>query len=95
MTLFRYAAVAAAMILIPTAVAAQGTPEQRAACTGDAFEFCGPEIPDPDKVGACLRKNMKQISADCRAQFRPASARARKPATPVADASARKHQPLY
>lgn len=92
MTVFRSAAVLAAMILLPAYAAAQGTPEQRAACTGDAFQFCGPEIPDPDKVGACLRKNIRLISADCRAQFNPRSARARKPAAPATDISAQRHQ---
>ena len=85
MKLFRSAAIFAAACLLPAYAAAQGTAEQRAACTGDAFQFCGAEIPDPKRVEACLRKNMRQISADCRDQFRPASARARPRATPVAD----------
>ena len=40
---------------------------QEAACTGDATQFCGPEIPDEQKIAACLRANRAKISAACRA----------------------------
>ena len=30
------------------------TPEQEQACTRDAFRLCGPEIPDVDRVTACM-----------------------------------------
>ena len=30
------------------------TPEQEQACTGDAFRLCSPEIPDVDRVTACM-----------------------------------------
>jgi hypothetical protein len=73
-----------AAAFLPAGVAAQGTAEQRAACMGDAFEFCGAEIPDATKVEACLRKNLRKISPACQAQFRPASARAKPRPTPVA-----------
>jgi hypothetical protein len=33
----------------------RGTPEQRAACTSDAFRLCSAYIPDPSGVEACLR----------------------------------------
>lgn len=39
-------------------------PEQ--ACQGDAFKFCNNFIPDRDKVGACLRRNARSLSRDCR-----------------------------
>ena len=47
--------------------------EQQQACTGDAFQFCGPEIPDVDRVTACMIRNKARLSAGCRAHFRPAS----------------------
>lgn len=51
--------------LTPAPVAAQGmTPEQ--ACTNDAFRLCNDAIPDRAKVGACLRRNARSLSADCR-----------------------------
>ncbi len=39
-------------------------PEQ--ACKDDAFKFCNNDIPDRDKVGACLRRNVRSLSHDCR-----------------------------
>jgi hypothetical protein len=95
MTLLRAAAAAAAMILAPACAAAQGTAEQRSACMGDAFQFCGSDIPDVEKITACLKKNVKQISPACQAQFRPQAARGRTPAKPATDISAQKHQPTY
>lgn len=48
---------------------AQGTAEQREACQDDAYKFCPYDVPDPQKVEACLRKYIRSISAACRAQF--------------------------
>lgn len=84
--------VAGAMMAVPAA--AQGTAEQRAACTGDAFQFCGEFIPDVDRITACLRKNVRKISPACQVQFRPSSARARPRPTPVAERPVDRH-PAY
>jgi hypothetical protein len=48
---------------------AQGTPEQRAACTDDAFRFCNNYVPDAAQVEACLRGYLPHLSPACRAQF--------------------------
>lgn len=90
--LIHRSAIALAAVLLMTAPAvAQGTAEQRSACMGDAFEFCGSAIPDATKVEACLRANLKKISPACQAQFRPSSARAKPRATPVADRPVDRH----
>jgi hypothetical protein len=47
----------------------RGTPEQRAACTPDVFRLCGSEIPDPDRITACLRNNQSLLSDQCSAVF--------------------------
>jgi hypothetical protein len=47
------------------------TPEQEQACTGDAFRLCSSEIPDVDRVTACMVAKKSQLSPACRAQFRP------------------------
>ena len=52
---------------------AQGTPEQRQACTDDAYRFCQQDIPDVQAVEICLRKSMKLLSPACRGQFRHAA----------------------
>jgi hypothetical protein len=46
------------------------TPEQEQACTGDAFRLCSSEIPNVDRVTACMIRNKSQLSPGCRAQFR-------------------------
>jgi hypothetical protein len=51
--------------------AGQGyTPEQEQACTNDAFRLCSAEIPDVDRVTACMVAKKSQLSPPCRAQFR-------------------------
>ena len=47
------------------------TPEQEQACTGDAFRLCSSEIPDIDRVTACMVAKKSQLSPPCWAQFRP------------------------
>jgi hypothetical protein len=46
------------------------TPEQEQACTGDAFRLCGADIPDVNRVTACMIRNKSQLSPQCRAHFR-------------------------
>src|SRR5690242_14453926 len=64
----------------------RGTPEQQMACTPDVWRLCGAAIPDIERIKACLRANVPQLSPPCRAVFEPASAdprrRARRPAPP-------------
>lgn len=43
---------------------------EEAACSGDATRFCGPEIPDEQRIAACLRANRDKISQACRALLR-------------------------
>jgi hypothetical protein len=58
-----------ALLTQPTASRAY-TQEEQAACSGDAFRLCGPEIPDVDRVTACMVRNMAQLSPGCRVYFR-------------------------
>jgi len=46
---------------------AQGTAEQRSACTGDAFKFCSAHIPSVSAVTTCMKANYSKLSAACRA----------------------------
>jgi hypothetical protein len=52
------------------AVAQSYTAEQQQACTGDAFRLCSADIPDVDRITACMIRNKSQLSPPCRAQFR-------------------------
>ena len=47
----------------------RGTMEQQMACTPDVFRLCGEQIPDVDRIVACLRQNTPQLSGPCRAVF--------------------------
>jgi hypothetical protein len=54
------------------------TPEEQAACQPDAFRLCGSEIPNIDRVKACMLARRAQLSPECKRYFRP------DPAEPVA-----------
>ncbi len=55
---------------IGSAAAQSYTAEQQQACTGDAFRLCGSDIPDVDRITACMIRNKSQLSPPCRAHFR-------------------------
>jgi hypothetical protein len=47
----------------------RGTFAQQLACTPDVFRLCGDQIPDANRIVACLRQNTALLSGDCRAVF--------------------------
>src|SRR5512141_3280585 len=49
------------------------TPEQQQACSDDAFRLCSADIPDVDRVTACMVRNKSQLTPGCRVYFRPDS----------------------
>jgi hypothetical protein len=55
--------------LLPTAVEAY-TAEEQQACSGDAFRLCSSEIPNVDRVTACMIARKDQLSPGCRVFFR-------------------------
>ncbi|MHC2256635.1 hypothetical protein ACVILK_006327 [Bradyrhizobium embrapense] len=79
--------IAFAALLLPDRSEAY-TPDQQQACTPDAFRLCGPEIPDVDRITACMIRNKAQLSPACRAFFRggpePREASEREERPPVA-----------
>ena len=46
------------------------TPEQQQACSDDAFRLCSSDIPDIDRVTACMVRNKEQLTPRCRVFFR-------------------------
>ena len=48
---------------------AQGTSQQRSACTDDAYRFCEAQIPVAEDVAACLRAHYAGLSPACRQEF--------------------------
>jgi hypothetical protein len=47
----------------------RGSLQQQLACTGDVLSLCGDQIPDTNRIVACLRQNTPQLSDGCRAVF--------------------------
>jgi hypothetical protein len=45
---------------------AQGTPEQRVACTPHVLRLCSAFIPNADDITACLRARSAELSDACR-----------------------------
>ena len=68
-------ALAAASFATPAA--AQGTPQQRAACEQDAYRLCNQFIPDENSTARCLRRHRASLSPACRAAFSGRASRAR------------------
>lgn len=74
---------------------AQGTEQEREACTPDAMRLCGQFIPDADRIETCLRNSGSRLSPPCYAVFNPpraanqmppsGSQRSRRPPPPPPD----------
>ena len=62
-------AVALLAALASSPVAAQGTPQQRAACEEEAKWLCSNYIPDEQAITACMIRNRHSLSAPCRKYF--------------------------
>jgi hypothetical protein len=67
---FGVALAALSVSVLPTAASAY-TPEEQQACQPDAFRLCSAEIPDVDRVTACMIARKSQLSPECRRFFRP------------------------
>jgi hypothetical protein len=71
--LIRWFVVAVGLLLLialtPLPLAAQGTPQQRAACEQEARWICSNYIPDVDQITACMVRNRHLLSPRCRAMF--------------------------
>jgi hypothetical protein len=63
-------AAALAMSILPTTSYAY-TAEEQQACSSDAFRLCSSDIPDVDRVTACMIRNKSELSPACRVFFRP------------------------
>jgi hypothetical protein len=57
------------LTLFASAAHAQGTQEQRRACTPDVYRLCAGEIPNVRAITACLRRNRASLSEACRTVF--------------------------
>jgi hypothetical protein len=60
----------------------RGTWEQQMACTPDVWRLCSDQVPDVNRIVACLRQNTPQLSNNCRAVFESNASAQQQPATP-------------
>ncbi|MEW6339883.1 MAG: hypothetical protein RXR20_20430 [Paraburkholderia sp.] len=44
--------------------------EQEKACRSDAMHFCSEDIPNKDKITACMKQHISELSPACRAMFK-------------------------
>ena len=63
---------ALALALFATSIPAawaQGTPQERQACTRDAQRFCRQDLGNDGAVQSCLQTNRAKLSVGCRKVF--------------------------
>jgi hypothetical protein len=63
------AGVAACGALWPTASRAFTEEDQRRLCTPDVLRLCSAEIPDVERITACMRRQRANLSEGCRSVF--------------------------
>ena len=59
----------ALFLALAPSVARAAVPCARAACTLDAFRLCGTEIPNVERIIACMKANKANLSPGCRSVF--------------------------
>ncbi len=68
--MFATALVLGAIMALPSGAARAESQEDREACTPDVYAHCGEFIPDRERIVACLKKKMAQLSPACRTVMR-------------------------
>lgn len=63
--------IAVAAVACAEPALAQGTDQEREACTPDAMRLCGQFIPDAGRIESCLRNAGPRLSPACYAVFYP------------------------
>ncbi|MGF6574408.1 hypothetical protein SAMN05443245_4176 [Paraburkholderia fungorum] len=67
-----YCLFAASLVVLGAAspASAASEDEQAKACRGDAMHFCAAEIPNKEKITACMKQHLDELSPPCRAMFK-------------------------
>jgi hypothetical protein len=63
------AGVALCWALSPSTSQAFTQEDQRRLCTPDVMRLCSAEIPDVERITACMRRNKANLSEGCRSVF--------------------------
>ncbi|MFM0264506.1 hypothetical protein [Paraburkholderia sediminicola] len=67
-----YAVLAASLVALGavTAAHAAAQDDQAKACRSDAMHFCAVDIPNKEKITACMKQHLDELSPACRAMFK-------------------------
>jgi hypothetical protein len=60
---------AVCLAMLPQASHAFTQDDQRRLCAGDAMRLCASEIPDVERITACMRRQRANLSEGCRSVF--------------------------
>jgi hypothetical protein len=90
---FSKSMLATALVLGAMSTAHAYTAEQQQLCTDDAFRLCSSDIPDVDRVTACMTRHKADLSPACRSVFGRSDSDTRASATPTAS-EAKASKPL-
>jgi hypothetical protein len=74
-----------------TSAALAHTPEEEQMCTGDAMRLCSSEIPDVNRITACMIRQRALLSEGCKAVFQKETPAA---VTPVKYSPAKPAKPI-
>ena len=66
-------AILVASYVTPSAAA---TVEERSACTPDVLRLCSSDIPNVERIVACMKRERSKLSPTCAAVFRPQTVQA-------------------
>jgi hypothetical protein len=69
------AGVAMSLAVLPTASQAFTEEDQRRLCMGDVFRLCSQDIPDRERIIACMQRQRTSLSDGCRSVFGRANGR--------------------
>jgi hypothetical protein len=68
--IFATALVLGAIVALPLGAARAESSQDREACTPDVYAHCGEFIPDRERIVACLKQKIRQLSPACRQVMR-------------------------
>jgi hypothetical protein len=57
------------LAMLPATSHAFTQDDQRRLCTGDVLRLCASEIPNAERITACMRKQRASLSVGCRSVF--------------------------
>jgi len=66
---FSLIGLSAIAITIAASADAASRAEQKKACRSDAIHFCSADIPNREKIAACLKRHLSELKPACQALF--------------------------